>query len=71
MHPTTKEQLISPLPPERVNVTECFTHIAMDLSGVLYTTDRIRMESEVVTQHNKRYYLLLVCFLRVSCTLNC
>ena len=53
MHPTIKEQLISPLPPERVNVTECFTHIAMDLSGVLYTTDRIRMESEVVTQHNK------------------
>ena len=62
MHPTIKDQLVSPLPPERVNVTECFSHVAMDLSGVLYTTDRIRMESEVVTQHNKRYYLLLVCF---------
>ena len=56
MYPTTKEQPISPLPPDRVNVTECFTHIAMDLSGVLYTKDKIQTESEVVTQHNKRYY---------------
>ena len=62
MHPTVKEQIISPLPPMRDNVTEFFTHIAIDLSGVLYTTDKVRVESEVVTQHNKTYYLLLACF---------
>ena len=61
-NPTVKNQIVSPLPSERLNAADCFTHIGMDLSGVLHTTDRIRVESEVIIQHNKKYYLLLVDF---------
>ena len=62
MNPKIRDQIVSPLPPERVGVHQCFTHIGIDLSGVLHTVDKVRVDEEVITQYNKRYYLASVCF---------
>ena len=62
MNPKIRDQIVSPLPPERVGVHQPFTHIGIDLSGVLHTVDKIRLEKEVITQFNKRYYLSCVDF---------